>query len=48
MYVGFVSVGQRVDVKVDTFTFQKYGSLPGTLVWVSPDAQDKDSASKED
>lgn len=40
--VGYVRVGQRVDVKVDTFPFQKYGTLSGTLVWVSPDAESRD------
>jgi hemolysin D len=25
----------------DTFPFQKYGTLKGTLVWVSPDADEK-------
>lgn len=39
--IGFVKVGQKVDVKIDTFPFQKYGTLAGTLVWVSPDAEDK-------
>jgi len=45
--IGFIQVGQAVDVKVDTFPFQKYGSLPGTLISISPDAEDKDSASKD-
>lgn len=38
--VGFVQPGQRVDIKVDSFPFQKYGSLAGTLTWVSPDAEE--------
>jgi hemolysin D len=45
--IGFVKVGQNVEVKVDTFPFQKYGSLMGTLIAISPDAEDKDSASKD-
>jgi len=45
--IGYVKVGQKVDVKVDTFPFQKYGSLKGTLTWVSPDAEDKSAASKD-
>jgi hemolysin D len=45
--IGYVKVGQPVEVKVDTFPFQKYGSLKGTLVWVSPDAEDKNAASKD-
>ncbi len=45
--IGYVQVGQPVEVKVDTFPFQKYGSLPGTLVWISPDAEDKSMASDD-
>jgi hemolysin D len=39
--VGYVRVGQTVEIKVDTFPFQKYGTLKGTLVWISPDAEEK-------
>ena len=42
--VGYVKVGQEVEVKVDTFPFQKYGTLKGKLVWVSPDADEKGPA----
>ncbi|CAJ0695116.1 hypothetical protein LMG18102_02065 [Ralstonia mannitolilytica] len=46
--IGYVKVGQPVELKVDTFPFQKYGTLKGTLVWVSPDAEEKSSASISD
>ncbi|WP_395606881.1 HlyD family type I secretion periplasmic adaptor subunit [Pseudomonas sp. B22129] len=36
--IGFVSAGQVVTVKVDTFTFTKYGVVEGTVVSVSNDA----------
>jgi len=36
--VGFVKVGQRVEVKVETFPFTRYGTLPGTVSLVSSDA----------
>ena len=36
--IGFVRVGQPVDIKVDTFPFQKFGTIKGTVTWVSPDA----------
>lgn len=42
--VGYVKVGQEVEIKVDTFPFQKYGTLKGKLVWVSPDADEKGPA----
>lgn len=43
--VGYVRPGQEVEVKVDTFPFQKYGTLKGVLVWVSPDADEKSQGS---
>ncbi len=36
--IGFVHAGQRVAVKVDTFSFQRYGVLEGEVVGISPDA----------
>lgn len=36
--IGFVSAGQDVEVKVDTFTFTRYGLLHGTVLSVSQDA----------
>ncbi len=38
--IGYLKVGQPVEVKVDTFPFQRYGSPKGTLVSNSPDAED--------
>jgi len=46
--IGYVKVGQPVELKVDTFPFQKYGTLKGSLVWVSPDAEEKSIASAND
>jgi hemolysin D len=45
--IGYVKVGQPVEIKVDTFPFQKYGSLKGTLTWISADAEDKNAASSD-
>jgi hemolysin D len=36
--IGFVSVRQPVEVKLDTFPFTTYGTIPGTLLVVSRDA----------
>ncbi len=36
--IGFVNVGQRVVVKVDAYSFQRYGYLSGTVQSISPDA----------
>jgi hemolysin D len=36
--VGFVKPGQHVEVKVDTFPFTRYGTVPGTVAFVSRDA----------
>ncbi len=35
---GFVSPGQKVAVKLDAFPFSRYGTVPGRVVGVSPDA----------
>ncbi len=45
--IGYLKVGQPVEVKVDTFPFQRFGTLKGTLVWISPDAEDKTVASRD-
>lgn len=45
--IGYLKVGQPVEVKVDTFPFQRYGSLKGTLVSISPDAEDKTAVSRD-
>lgn len=36
--IGFVREGQEVRVKLDTFSYQKYGTVDGIVVAVSPDA----------
>jgi len=36
--IGFVSVGMNVSIKIDTFSFQKYGLLKGTVKHVSRDS----------
>jgi hemolysin D len=36
--VGFVEVGQPVVIKVDTFPFTRYGSIPGRISGLSADA----------
>ena len=45
--IGYLKLGQPVEVKVDTFPFQRYGSLKGTLVSISPDAEDKNAAARD-
>ena len=45
--IGYLKVGQPVEVKVDTFPFQRYGSLQGKLVSISPDAEDKNAAARD-
>ena len=36
--VGFLEIGQEVQVKLDTFAFTKYGSVTGRVMAVSSDA----------
>jgi hemolysin D len=39
--VGFVRAGQSAEIKVDTFTFTRYGLLHGTVLNVSADSIDR-------
>lgn len=41
--IGFVSVGQVAEVKVEAFSFQKYGILDGEVINISPDAVEASS-----
>lgn len=36
--IGFVSVKQKASIKLDTFSFQKYGMVEGEVIEISPDA----------
>ncbi len=41
--IGFVQPEQRVELKVETFNFQKFGTVGGAVAEISPDAvEDKD------
>lgn len=42
--MGFLHVGQIVDIKLDAFPFQRYGRIAGRLAWISPDAEKSDSS----
>ena len=45
--IGFVSVGQQAEVKIDTFNFTRYGLLQGKVVSVSQDAIVRDEPNKK-
>ena len=36
--IGFVEKGQRAEIKVETFNFQKFGTIEATVSEISPDA----------
>ena len=36
--IGFLKLGQEVAIKIDTFSFQKYGLLHGNIIEISKDA----------
>lgn len=40
--IGFIKVGQRAEIKVETFPYERYGVLQGTVVQVSNDAVQDD------
>lgn len=37
--IGYVKVGQPVELKLDSFPFTQYGTVPGTVKWISADAE---------
>lgn len=36
--IGFIHLDQNVDIKMDTFPFQRYGTIEGNIKYISPDA----------
>lgn len=41
--IGFIQQGQSAEVKIETFSFQRYGTIDATVVDISPDAvEDKE------
>jgi len=45
--IGFVSVGQAAEIKIDTFNFTRYGLLHGRVVSVSQDAIVRDKPNEK-
>jgi hemolysin D len=44
--IGFIEAGQVAEVKVDTFSFTKYGLIPGRVISVSQDAISRNKAER--
>jgi hemolysin D len=42
--VGFVRPGQEAEIKIESFPFTRYGTIPGTVIIVSGDAVESDDA----
>ncbi len=36
--IGFVQAGQAAEVKLETFSFTRYGTVPASVIWVTADA----------
>jgi hemolysin D len=36
--IGFVKIGQPVDVRIDTFNFSEFGDVKGTIEWIGSDS----------
>lgn len=36
--IGFIRLGQRAEIKFETYDYTRYGTLPATIVYISPDA----------
>ena len=45
--IGFVHAGQEAEIKVETFTFTRYGLLHGRVLHVSQDAISRDKAQEK-
>jgi len=45
--IGFVHAGQEAEIKVETFTFTRYGLLHGRVLHVSQDAITRDKAQEK-
>lgn len=41
--IGFVNLGQKAEIKVETFNFQKYGIIDAEVIEISPDAVASDT-----
>lgn len=42
-YQGFVREGMRAKVKIDTFPYQEFGTIDGTVIYISPNAVSRDN-----
>ena len=40
--IGFVRVGQKVDVRIDSFPFSEFGDIKGTVISIGSDALEPD------
>jgi hemolysin D len=45
--IGFVYAGQEAEIKIDTFSFTRYGLLHGKVVSVSQDAITREKAHRQ-
>jgi hemolysin D len=45
--IGFVQVGQEVEIKIDTFNFNRYGLIGGKVDSISSDAIARDKSSEK-
>ncbi len=46
-YQGFVNEGMRAKVKIDTFSYQEFGTVDGTVIYISPNAVSRDNSGKQ-
>lgn len=44
--IGHIKEGQEVSIKIDTYDYQKYGMLSGTVSYISPDATENEKMQK--
>jgi HlyD family secretion protein len=45
--IGFVRVGQKADIRIDSFPYSEYGDIKGEVIWVGTDALPPDELNRE-
>lgn len=45
--IGFLKLGQPAVIKVDAFPFTRYGTIPGHIVWIAPEAVEEQDAKRQ-
>ncbi|PSF38790.1 hemolysin secretion protein D [Aphanothece hegewaldii CCALA 016] len=45
--IGFVRIGQKADIRIDSFPYSEYGDIKGEVIWVGTDALPPDEIHRD-